>query len=242
MSRVLINTMKSSDNSNTSNIAPVRKLKRGRGRPSTKQPTGDELRELIIAAATQDYAQRGYHGSSVAQILSISGISRPTFYRYFKNRREVLDTILARLNDLLLEIAEEMTVEEDSLRGVVASSVDAYFVWGKRIGPLVGPIYREINDPESPASVHRQRIVGELAELFKIRVESVGGASLDPLLYEALLHMVEHIGHKAFWPAQQPDAEIARRRAVIFRVLIASLAMPQDDSDLHKKGRDTPAS
>ena len=71
-----------------------------------------------------------------------------------------------------------------------------------------------------------------------------GGSSTATaaLLYEALLHMVEHIDHKAFWPAQQPDAEIARRRAVIFRVLIASLAMPQDDSDLHKKGQDTPAS
>jgi len=224
--------MKPSETNNTSDIVAVRKIKRGRGRPSTAEPGGEELRELIIAAATEDYAKHGYHGSSVAQILAISGISRPTFYRYFKNRREVLDVLIGRLNNSLRDIAVELTVEEDNLRGVVASSVEAYFAWGKRIGRLVGPIYREISDPESPASEHRQRILQELAELFQARVESLGRPPLDPLMYEALLHMVEHIGHTAFWPEEKSGEEIARRCAVISRILIASLALPEDEDQL----------
>ena len=221
-----------SKDSYTADIGTVRKLKRGPGRPATAEPSGKELRELIIAAATRDYAEHGYHGTSVAHILVTSGISRPTFYRYFKNRREVLDIIIGRLNDLLRDIVADLTVGQDSLQGVITASIDAYFAWGNRIGPLVGPIYREIGDPESPASEHRLRIIGELIELFQTALVSIGRPRLDPLLYEALLHVVEHIGHTAFWPEKKSAAEIARHRLIISRVLIASLALPDDYEQL----------
>ena len=224
--------MKSSNTSKTYGIGAVRKLKRGPGRPATTQPSGEELRELIIAAATEDYAKHGYQGSSVAQILAVSGISRPTFYRYFKSRREVLEIVIGRINDLLRDIVAELTVQEDNLRGIVTVAIDAYFEWGRRIGPLLGPIYREINNPESPASVHRLRIIEELTELFQTRLESLGRSRLDPALYEALLHVMEHIGHTAFWPEEKSEKEIAHRRSVISRVLIASLALPSDYDQL----------
>ena len=60
-------------------ISEVRKLNRGVGRPASTDPKGDELRELILAAASQDYAENGFHGSSVAHILAISAFRARLF-------------------------------------------------------------------------------------------------------------------------------------------------------------------
>jgi AcrR family transcriptional regulator len=229
--------MKSSKTKDISSIGAVRKLKRGPGRPSTTEPSGEELRELIIAAASQDYAEHGYHGSSVAHILAIAGISRPTFYRYFKNRREVVTIVIGRLNDLLREIIADLSVGENTLHDFINASIDAYFAWGRQIGLLVGPIYREINDPESPASEHRLRIIAELTELFQTVLVSMGRPRLDPLLYEGLLHVIEHIGHTAFWPEEKSETEIVHRRLIISRILIASLALPDDYDHLPPLGQ-----
>jgi AcrR family transcriptional regulator len=205
-------------------ISEVRKLNRGVGRPASTDPKGDELRELILAAASQDYAENGFHGSSVAHILAISGVSRPTFYRYFQNRREALDIIIGRANDMLGEIVARKIEGVEDLEGVVHAAIDAYFEWARLCGPMVGPIYQEIGDAASPAHEHRSRIVAELADLFETTLVSLGRPPQDPLLYEALLHVVEQTGHAAFWPEMKSPREISKRREIISRILIASLS------------------
>ena len=209
-------------------IGEVRKLKRGVGRPASSDPKGDQLRELILAAASQDYATNGYHGSSVANILAISGVSRPTFYRYFKNRREVLDIVIGRVNDMLRDTVARKVENPENLESAIDAAIEAYFEWAKICAPLVGPIYREINDPASPAHGHRSRIVAELTELFEATLTSLGHPGNDPLLYEALLHVIEQTGHAAFWPEIKSPKEISRRRQIISRILIASLDSLRD--------------
>jgi AcrR family transcriptional regulator len=206
-------------------IGEVRKLKRGAGRPASGDPQGEQLRELIVAAASQDYAKNGYYGSSVAHILAISGVSRPTFYRYFRSRRDVLDIVVGRVNDMLRDVVARKVESRDSLEGVIEAAIDAYFEWAKICAPLVGPIYREINDPASPAHEHRSRIVAELGELFEVTLAKLGYPRNDPLLYEALLHVIEQTGHAAFWPGMKSPEEISKRRQIISRILIASLAV-----------------
>jgi AcrR family transcriptional regulator len=194
------------------------------------------LRELIIGAASEVYAQYGYHGSTVEQILRVSGVSRPTFYRYFSGRTQVLDAVIARVNDVLMEIVTRVTMPADTLEAIVDTSIDAYFEWGERIGPLVRPIYQEIYDETSPASTHRQRILRKLSELFKYRVEALGRPPLVSMVYETLLHVIEHVGHRAFWPQRESPQDIASRRHLIARILIASLALPEERQQVPSLG------
>ena len=82
----------------------IKKLKRGRGRPAATDPSGDDLRDLVISAATEVYAEQGYGGTSVQKILAVSGVSRPTFYRLFKDRHEVIEAIVARDYPIILTL------------------------------------------------------------------------------------------------------------------------------------------
>ena len=212
--------------------APPGRSRRGRGRPAASEPSGEALREAIVTAAATVYASQGFSGSSVERIISAARVSRPTFYKHFKDRREVLDIVIARANDILREIATDRTVDAENLEDVVEATIDAYFEWGARIGPLVRPIYREIHDPQSPASFHRTRILGELTGVFAALMRSIGWPALDTRLYDALLLVVEHVGHRAFWPEAESPVEQARRRQVIARILVASLARPADQDQV----------
>ncbi len=193
--------------------------KRKPGRPSAQAASGPQMRALIIAGAQRVYGEQGYHGTSVERILQSAGVSRPTFYRYFSDRDAVLDVIIGSLNDELKHLVETAVLSATTFNGLLEGVVDAYFDWGQRNGSLTGPVYRELHDEASPASVHRQRILDELMAIFT-RPTIVGWqVTSEPLLIDAAIHLVEHLGHVTFWPTPLAAKERLRRRAVILQAL-----------------------
>ena len=206
-------------------IAPGR---RARGRPHASAPSGEELRELIVSAAAQVYATQGYHGTSVEQIIQAAATSRPTFYRYFSDRYEVLDVVIARVNDDLKMRITGAISGAGGLEELLESVVDAYFEWGRTIGPIAGAIYREIYDQSSPASTHRLRILNELMDVFLNSAPVEMDVVTEPLLYEAAMHVVEHLGHQTFWPEPLSEAKLQRRRSIILQALRGMLEIPRD--------------
>lgn len=58
-------------------------------------------REEILKAAIRVFSQKGYHETSISNIIKKAGIARGTFYLYFENKRQIFDSIL---DNLLIEI------------------------------------------------------------------------------------------------------------------------------------------
>lgn len=56
-------------------------------------------RETILGAAASLFSQRGYHGTSVADVIDAAGISRGTFYLYFDNK----DTLFLELIEQFIQ-------------------------------------------------------------------------------------------------------------------------------------------
>jgi AcrR family transcriptional regulator len=52
------------------------------------------LREEIIDAAIEVFAESGYHDAGVADIAKRVGIGHSTFYRHFENKRAILDEVI----------------------------------------------------------------------------------------------------------------------------------------------------
>jgi AcrR family transcriptional regulator len=53
-----------------------------------------ELREEIVEAAFDEFSERGYHETGVADIARRVGIGHGTFYRHFENKRDILDHVI----------------------------------------------------------------------------------------------------------------------------------------------------
>ncbi len=54
-------------------------------------------RREILTAARRRFAQRGYHRTSIDDIIAEAGIARGTFYLHFESKRAIFDELLAEL-------------------------------------------------------------------------------------------------------------------------------------------------
>ena len=65
----------------------------------------EAMRASIVEAAFAEFAERGYHQTGIADIARRLGLCHGTFYRYFENKRDILehvvDEVVGRLLDIL---------------------------------------------------------------------------------------------------------------------------------------------
>src|SRR5204862_1441058 len=62
--------------------------------PPRRRLSGAQRRELILAAAQEVFAQRGYHGASLDDIAKASGTSKALIYEHFDSKRMLHETLI----------------------------------------------------------------------------------------------------------------------------------------------------
>ena len=55
-----------------------------------RTPRREETRRALLDAASQLFADKGYHATTVPDIVEAAGVGHGTFYEYFGNRRDIL--------------------------------------------------------------------------------------------------------------------------------------------------------
>jgi AcrR family transcriptional regulator len=92
--------------------------RRGRRPPATELV--ERRRAEIIEAAFEVFSTRGYNAAGIADIAERLGIGHGTFYRYFKNKRDILDQVVdygvERMIDALREATAELPTNIDEFR------------------------------------------------------------------------------------------------------------------------------
>jgi AcrR family transcriptional regulator len=73
-------------------------------------------REQILSTAADLFAERGFHGVSVADLGAACGISGPALYRHFPSKDAMLAEMLVSISDELLEVGRERVVEAEDPR------------------------------------------------------------------------------------------------------------------------------
>lgn len=204
----------------------VRAAGKRRGRPPATAAVVDEARADLMDAASEVYGRHGYDATSVTLIIQAAGISRPTFYKQFANKHEVLAAVVWRANeDLYRRILERLTGAATPVAQLEAVT-DAYLAWGCDTGALVRILYSEIHHPASPVSEARNWVIGKLLELFQVQAREAGIKDVDPLYLDVLVGAVERAGASLFESGRIREEALARRRGIILRVLLAGLARP----------------
>lgn len=92
-------------------MAARRKKVRGSNVPKT------ERRLQILAAAREVFAKRGYHQTTIDDIVLSAGVARGTFYLYFEDKRAVFSDLIDRFA-AKLTMAIERIVTDDATRPV----------------------------------------------------------------------------------------------------------------------------
>ncbi len=168
------------------------------GEAQTRRLAPEERRALLVAAAEETFADRGYTQAGLADVATLAGVSKTLLYHYFPDGRpELYREVMDRLVDEVLAVARQAvrapTSDEQRLADLVAALIgwfcdhpDAYRLlilepWGSGDPTVVGQ-----------ATAVRARLASELNALL-----AAAGAPLPLTLAAgaatmgAVLHLCE---------------------------------------------------
>lgn len=107
-------------------------------RPSYAERRKLALREEIIDAAIDVFAESGYHDAGVADIAKRVGIGHSTFYRHFENKRAILDEVI----NTVIERSVAALAAENAPEAV--NTLDAYRDQAGRIAAAIEEISSDV--------------------------------------------------------------------------------------------------
>ena len=79
-----------------------------------KQTEKKSIKNRIVSAAWQLFYEKGYNGTTVDDIIELSGTSKGSFYYYFNTKDELLNTLSLILDDYYEELEAKMDPEMNS--------------------------------------------------------------------------------------------------------------------------------
>jgi AcrR family transcriptional regulator len=94
-------------------------------------------RDQILETAAELFAQRGYHGVSVADLGAACGISGPALYKHFASKQAMLAEMLVSISEELLREGRRRVVETPDPQTALAALVDWHVDFALRHRPLI---------------------------------------------------------------------------------------------------------
>lgn len=168
-------------------------------------------REEILNAARAVFAERGFRGTTIADIAVAAGIALGTIYLYFKSKDEVFAALKQRLGELIAE-AFLVAPTEPTLDDAVRARVRGVFAACAANRDLVRLVVLN-TDPKSAANQHvRDGEAGNLRPLadgLAVAIERGWIRNEDPMLMGRLMFgLVSMAVYQAYVLSDGDDAGV----------------------------------
>jgi AcrR family transcriptional regulator len=174
-------------------------------------------REVIERAATEVFAERGYHGASMDEIARRSGVTPPVVYDHFASKLALHKRLLERTRDELLEMWRASLTGDEPAEQRIPRALDAWatYVQGNPYAPRMFFI-ETTGDPEAQA-IHREVQARSRVALGAILRREPGAENLAGSADEQALEMAAEVIRAgltglAIWWSEHPD--VPRERIV----------------------------
>jgi AcrR family transcriptional regulator len=174
-------------------------------------------RDVIAAAATELFAERGYQGASIEEIARRSGVTPPVVYDHFESKQALYRELLeAHFADLRQVWAANFTGDDPPAQRV-ARSFDAWFAYVEA-HPFAGRmLFRDTTGDPRIAAMHAEVAAGSRAAVMPLVAAEPGTLDLADSAVEATLDMTWEVLRGvlqglAIWWADHP--EVPREQVV----------------------------
>lgn len=180
------------------------------------------------------FGEHGYTETRVEDILHAAGVSRPTFYKFFANRDEVLDAIIeSQAFAVIQSMKSAIALAADPIDRL-DKGLDAYLRWRATIGPMGNVFVAEALRPGTHASELRQDIVDVVTSWIRMEASEVLGEEPDPLLYAGIVAALETVS-ASLDRSRVGEREIQRCKLVMTQIVLGSLAWDRDRDELIRR-------
>lgn len=88
-----------------------------------------ERRSLILAVARHEFAEKGYHTTSMDDIAEAGGVTKPVLYQHFDSKRALYLALIDDLAANMLQAIGDATANAPDGRTQTERGIIAYFEW-----------------------------------------------------------------------------------------------------------------
>jgi TetR/AcrR family transcriptional regulator, transcriptional repressor for nem operon len=134
------------------NVVPTSTVRK----PTLVQPTGPATRQRLVESARYLFWERGFAGTSMADLLAHAKVNSGSFYHFFDSKeallREVLESYLAALQPMIVEAAYEATPEPiERIFAILEGYRERILMTNAQYGCPLGRLALEIDPENRPA-------------------------------------------------------------------------------------------
>ncbi len=94
-------------------------------------------RDQILEIAAGLFAERGFHGVSIADLGAACGFSGPAIYKHFRSKQAILSEMLVSISEELLREGRRRVKEAADDKAALASLVDWHVTFALAHKPLI---------------------------------------------------------------------------------------------------------
>ncbi len=194
-----------------------------------------QRKEQLLDTAVQLFSERGYAGSTTAELAKAAGVTEPIIYRHFTNKKELFIAVIDRTSEQTMELWERQlrTARDPAqrLRRLIGAN-PMVTDRGKGIYRVIVQAMMEIEDPEILAAIqaHVTRLHRFVtAEVVHAQEQGQVSKRFSPEVTAwTLLHL--GLGYGVMEPLSIPhhaeDAKGTRVRDVVERLMLGELHPP----------------
>lgn len=185
-------------------------------------------RAEILIHSIPVFAQRGVHRTTVQHLLDAAGISRRTFYKYFRNKLDVLETIYRVFVENMILRFQQQIQRAATLRETIHNTINIYFDYHVSMGPVIYLMMEEARRSGSALAPHRIKAQELAVQVLSGEVTRLTGRKLDPLVVRTLLWSLENYSLYLLEDGDYDPAELERCKKVMQGI---AEAVVLDDAD-----------
>jgi AcrR family transcriptional regulator len=147
-------------------------------------PHRAEVRRQLEDAAAQLFAEQGYAATTVDQIVSRAGVSKPALYRHFESKKTLYLILLRRHREDLAAAALAEIAPGQALGAALPAMVEAWFAHVELHPYTWRMLFRDTTgDPDIEAlhaELHRDQVAADVA-LLRLVDPPLPPEELEPL-------------------------------------------------------------
>ena len=198
-------------------------------RQSPSRPTAptstDDARERILAAAERCIDRHGIRKTTMDDVACEVGLSRPSVYRYFADRDDLLIELITRHARALLDRARKSISRQSDLPDQIVETVLYTADHGRR-----DPLTRHVIDPDG-TSLGRRMIASGTTEMMRAEIwdpvldVAVANNELPPGLPRSDIRLwLGNVTKMVMRGLDDGEGDIRRYRSILRRFVVPAFA------------------
>ncbi len=196
-------------------------------RSQTPRARRASQRLVLLRAAVDVFATKGYAGASVEAIIEAAGMSRRTFYEHFDGLEGALKEVHARSAKIALGAVAGAMAAEDAPLARIEAGIGAFLALAGQNGGLARVLFREVRAAGPQYERRREELLLEFAAMLRgaltaAFLEGALARTPDELAAYAVTASVEAVALR--YVERSEEARIQEALPTLMRVVTGAFA------------------